>query len=124
MKRDLDLIREILLEIEKENTPNVSVENLFKKDFKKDSEDILSEHILLLSEADFIDSMHETLENGKMIFVGNVRITWKGYEFLEQIRNDSIWKEAKQILSKTNSFTIPIITNVASSIISLQLGLK
>ena len=58
-----------------------------------------------------------------IVITDDIRITWEGYEFLEQIRNDSIWKEAKQILAKTNSFSIPLATNVLSSLLTKSLGI-
>lgn len=54
-------------------------------------------------------------------------ITWSGHEFLDNIRDDGVWKITKDKLSKFSSVSISIISKVATQVITNlinnQLGL-
>lgn len=55
-------------------------------------------------------------------------ITYSGHQFLDNIRDDGVWKETKKITSKVASTSIQIISDIASqvisNIISKQMGLN
>jgi hypothetical protein len=95
MKRNPDLIREILLKIEMVPYPNQHV--TFKiADY---SDDDISYHIQLLCEAGFI----EAYDNPYVCFFEweQVRLKWAGHEFLDLAKNQSRWEEAKRIILET-----------------------
>ncbi|VDG18737.1 hypothetical protein [Lactobacillus brevis] [Lactiplantibacillus mudanjiangensis] len=53
-----------------------------------------------------------------------VRITYKGHEFLDNIRNDSTWKKTKKtVSSKIGTASLSILSSVAAKVIEHQLGL-
>jgi SOS-response transcriptional repressor LexA len=82
MKRDMDLIRTILLQIE-EAPPNV---NRIKLKLDGPSQDEVTEHLRLLIESGLIEAI-PFQSNGKERFLPK-RLTWKGHEFLDAARND------------------------------------
>src|SRR5690348_12661169 len=90
MKRDMDLVRAILFEIEKipytGNPVDVQVDG--------HSHAEISYHILLLTEAALIASQH-TGPSYKPL-----RLTWDGHEFLDAARNDTMWAKAKETVTK------------------------
>jgi hypothetical protein len=45
-------------------------------------------------------------------------ISWYGHQFLDNIRDDKVWKNTRSILSKFSSVSISIVNNVASQVIS------
>lgn len=94
MKRNPDLMREILLHIETVPYPNQHV--TFKIGDYLDDE--ISNHIQLLCEAGFI----EAYDNPYTCFYEweQVRLKWAGHEFLDIAKNQSKWEEAKKIILK------------------------
>ena len=45
-------------------------------------------------------------------------ITWDGHQFLDNVRDDGVWKNTKNIISGFASASIGIINNVATQVIS------
>ena len=77
MKRDLDLIRHILLEIEKEPYTG----DILQLDIEGYTPEQINYHILLLADAGLIEVM-EASYLGRRAFAP-IRLTWEGHEFLE-----------------------------------------
>ncbi|WP_237487825.1 DUF2513 domain-containing protein [Vibrio parahaemolyticus] len=89
MKRDMELIRKLLLTIE-ENPRQLEVEGYDKNQVKY--------HALLLIEAGFLDgNVSDTLANTSVVpsFVSVNRLTWDGHEFLDSIRKEEVWNTIK-----------------------------
>ena len=100
MHRSMDLIREILLEMEASKdgfTPPIML-----KDY---SEEEIGYHCLLLSEADLILAADSTSISSMTPTAIPIRITWSGYEFLDNARDERIWSRAKQSISSA-SFSV------------------
>jgi hypothetical protein len=96
----MDLIREILLEMEAGKdgfTPPIML-----KDY---SEEEIGYHCLLLSEADLILAADSTSISSMTPTAIPIRITWSGYEFLDNARDERIWSRAKQSISSA-SFSV------------------
>lgn len=52
------------------------------------------------------------------------RLTSKGHDYLDSVRNDSIYSKTKQkIASLGTSLALPLIRNIAESLIKDQLGI-
>ncbi|EIT7132096.1 DUF2513 domain-containing protein [Vibrio parahaemolyticus] len=89
MKRDMELIRKLLLTME-ENPRQLEVEGYDKNQVKY--------HALLLIEAGFLDgNVSDTLANTSVVpsFVSVNRLTWDGHEFLDNIRKEEVWNTIK-----------------------------
>ncbi len=89
MKRDMELIRKLLLTME-ENPRQLEVEGYDKSQVKY--------HALLLIEAGFLDgNVSDTLANTSVVpsFVSVNRLTWDGHEFLDNIRKEEVWNTIK-----------------------------
>lgn len=50
-------------------------------------------------------------------------LTWDGHEFLDNIRDNHVWKETKAISSKVASASLSVLADVAKGYISRTLGL-
>jgi len=103
MKRDMDLVRNILLSIaDKNQTPSQDeIEN-----------DELQYHLWIMQEAGLINyfSRFDT-EGGSA--KNSLELTWQGNEFLEAARNESNWKKAKEVtLKKAGSISFEVIKTV------------
>lgn len=90
MKRDFDLIRMMLLDIE-EMAPGETAGGF---DYEGIDRETVVAHAVLLHEAGLIKATILTLMNGppKIRVSG---LTWAGYDFLATAKNDTIWTKAK-----------------------------
>ena len=94
MKRDLDLVRRILLQVE-EGGDNVSPSDW--NAFIDDGYDLemIHYHVRLLHEAGLIEA--DEIVPGQW---WPERMTWSGHEFLDAARNEKLWQETKQRVEK------------------------
>lgn len=91
MKRDWDTIRDILFRTE-ELAPNKA---LSLQDFKQNRAHEIAYHVLLLHEAGLIHaSIYASFDTGPTDFRIS-SLTWQGHEFLDAIRNESVWNKIK-----------------------------
>ena len=94
MKRNLDLIREILFIVEQHPVLDRALclqREQFSNKFPGITDDILNEHIQLLVEVDMLDA--EPYQLGWFI----TKLTWSGHDFLANSRVQSAWAKAKHI---------------------------
>ncbi len=117
MQRDLKLIREILLAIEKKE--DFSTVIFSDTDI---SEEITQYHSWLLIDAGLIEGIvEEDAGGGKYCFL--INLTWKGHEFLSSIREDTVFNKVNNTLKPLGGFTMEILKEVASSAAKQVLGL-
>lgn len=93
MKRDMELVRKILLELE--SKPNDY--ELFKPTIEGYSDEEISYHIGKLYEGGFVDAVNH-YGNDKNDWYAKT-MTWNGHEFLDLARNESIWNKAREVLA-------------------------
>lgn len=100
MKRDMELIRLLLLEQEGgEAPPELS---------EYSEEDALYNYALMVDAGLIVASL--TPETGVPIAVSVCRLTWAGHDFLDATRDSKIWKMAKdQILKPGASWTFSLL---------------
>ncbi|TVV28292.1 DUF2513 domain-containing protein [Weissella cibaria] len=51
-------------------------------------------------------------------------ISFNGHQFLDTVGSPEIWRQTKSVTSKVESVTIEILSQVATNLISKQLGLN
>lgn len=96
MKRDMDLIRQILVQIE---AYDGSVGEIFTLSIDGHSDDDVNYHLILLAEAGLIDAVSAETFDSTDVEVR--RLTWAGHEFLDSARSNKIWDGAKAYAIKT-----------------------
>jgi len=112
MKRDMELMRKILFYIEENYDARIGrVKHInYVDDIDKH---IILEHVILLEEAGLIRKI-DRHEKGTYS-AGN--LTNKGYEYLELIRKDDVWKRTnEEVEKKSLPNTIENIAIIAASI--------
>ena len=95
MKRDFELIRCILFEIEGKNENPGGWIDLELKGWPAD---LISYHVWLLHEAGLIEAHEATTKDGYEWKPKTIR--WEGHEFLDAARNDKAWKKAMERIKK------------------------
>jgi DNA-binding transcriptional ArsR family regulator len=89
VKRDLDLIRRILLATEEAPDFTLSCSDLASDDLPLAT---VAQHVQLLQEAGYLEANLLDLE-GQGVLDGTIdRLTWAGHEFLEAARDNSVCK--------------------------------
>ena len=89
MKRDMELMRKILFKI-KETVDNVAEYNLTIEGYTMEQ---VAYHCSILYEGGYIYS-YKPQYSGKGVYSFGVgRLTWEGHDFLDNIREDTIWEE-------------------------------
>ncbi len=91
MKRDMDLVREILLALEgipAATSPSTPEIDGF-------SNEQVGSHVHLMIEGGLLDGSEVTSLQSKFPEYISLSITWDGYDFLELSKNSSVWKDVK-----------------------------
>lgn len=95
MKRDWEIIREILLRLEAAATPNAS---LNAKALAPLLMQEVAYNMRLLDQAGYIKArlLESSTGNGEINAAVALHMTDKGHELLDTIRNDGVWQKLKE----------------------------
>jgi hypothetical protein len=120
MRRDIDLIRKILLEVEKQET----ISNSFDLALEGHTVKEVSYHVKLLSQAGYLEATYnptrESPDNWKPVC-----LTWSGHEFLDAARDNTVWAKTKAKLGeKLPSVTFDIFKSLLTLTVKQQFGLE
>lgn len=112
MKRDMELIRKILFAIEEKYKPGDGV--LFGPSIEGFDMPVIAEHCSLMYEKGLI-SAYKPLYADNTVYAFSVgNLTGSGYEYLELIRNESVWEKTKEeVEQKQLPKTIETIAKIA-----------
>jgi hypothetical protein len=109
MKRDMDLIRLILLAIEAH--PKPSMWNVPLK-IPEHEEPEVCYHVKLLEEAGLVEA-HINMRGGGVLECNVNSLTWAGHEFLEACRDNSRWEKVNRLVKeKTGSLSFEVLKSV------------
>ncbi len=125
MKRNLDLVRDLLLKIE-------AGQRVFET---LSSEDAAVLHVAVAqpmsqADADALSDHLDLLENGQLIDIefrsagGSVSfkgLTWAGHDFLDSVRDPEIWARTKRGAEESQGFTIDLLKDLAKGFIKKQI---
>jgi hypothetical protein len=111
----MELIRLELLRVEGEHP---------EPDFEGFTEEQQVYHMALCIEAGLVDGTIIPNGNGYPVATAAIRLTWKGHEFLDAARNDTIWKKALGNIKKAGvQVTLPVLEEVLKKAAKELLGL-
>jgi hypothetical protein len=109
MQRDLDLIRDILLQVEKLPCPA----HWYEIAIPGRSREQLCYHAKLAHDAGLIEARFLT---GSTIFTVH-RLTNEGHEFLDAARENTIWKRAKETVASSTGILTVVAPKTALTLI-------
>jgi hypothetical protein len=109
MKRDMELIRRILLDIEEsEVAPGVPM----AMELPDVEPDLLNYHLGLMKDHGLIEAADSQTMTGRSYQPQG--LTWEGHEFLDATRNDTVWKKVlAYVQDKGGGATFEIIQQLA-----------
>lgn len=120
MKRNWDTIREILFKTE-ELEPGRS---LRLDDFDQGRADEIAYHVNLLKESGLIKVSIMEFSGDAGIHFDLECLTWMGHDFLDAIRNETIWKKIKTVIAeKGGSMTFDVIKALAITLAKTTMGI-
>jgi hypothetical protein len=108
MKRDMDLVRKILLACA-DHEHGYAPGNLAIKGY---SEEQIGHHVYLMMQAGLVKGGDVTgaEDPSPQAVLGSV--TWAGHEFLEASRDEGRWSKAKQAAGSTGGMVLDVLKSV------------
>lgn len=125
MKRDLDLVRSILVYVEKAGD-EVDAEDLVTDIWPFET---VAYHIRLMAHHGLVDLSDDTRDmNGETLSLAVSGLTWDGQDYLDAIRDPKVWAKVKKTVKEAvGSTTFEVVKQtgalVAMSMVKASLGM-
>ena len=116
MKRDKELMREILLQVEASTTTTGWIE----LELPGHSEVEVSNHVELLSEAGFLQAHDLSTLDGPDW--RPERLTYEGHEFLDTVRDPEIWRNTREAAKKIGSSSVEVLFEIGKNSVKQKLA--
>jgi hypothetical protein len=113
MKRDLDLVRKLLIYFEEKPDPKVT-ENLQIEGY---DDLVVQYHLNLMYDARLLncEAVCSSTTPGRIIEVLPFDLTWEGHEFLSKVRNEGVWQRIKStITTRGGSLAFSVVNELAT----------
>jgi hypothetical protein len=120
MKRDLELVRKILLAMEAHQhgfapTPFTIAGY---------DQDVIEHHVWLMDQGGLITALDTTASQEPSPTALPQSITWDGHEFLDAVRNDKVWLKLKaEMKDKGLSLPFSLLQSLALKFVATLAGL-
>ncbi|QRM32483.1 DUF2513 domain-containing protein [Microvirga sp. VF16] len=125
MKRDLDLVRDLLLALEERHSGHIYPAKL-KVAGRSGYE--VSYHLAILEDAGFVRRPEVTITPGSVVSGraiqqagSSIRMTWQGHEFLDTVRDPEIWRKTKAGASKVGSVGVDLLWGLAKEYVRAEI---
>jgi len=120
MKRDMDLVRKILLALEAyEHGWAPSEFTIAGYD-----QEVIGHHVWLMEQGDLLTASDTTVQRDGSPVALPGTITWAGHDFLAAVRNETVWAKLKIVLKdKGLSLPFALLQELALKILKGQIGL-
>ena len=132
MKIDLQYIKDFLQKCEDSETATFNLLQILPDigDYDRNQDEILFFHLNLLLEIGLIENrfpaeLYNKISGGKYNLQSHdLRLTYQGHEFLDSLKNDTVWNEVKDKGKKASLGTIILIAKtMLTEIIKAQFKL-
>ncbi|MGE6995457.1 DUF2513 domain-containing protein [Pseudomonas sp. NPDC047961] len=115
MQRDMDLIRLLLLKVEALPIPVNSMGVLREADLGdlEFSHEEIAYHWNLIVEAGLIEQPGNTPKG----LLAVRRLTWKGHDFVDSVRDDDVWQKTRKGALAAGGMSIDLVADLAKGFI-------
>ena len=122
MKRDMDLVRTILLAVE-DHEKDVMQVGEFNRAVRGRSPEVsdrrIADHVDIMAQNGLVQAkIIKTMGGGKNF--PSISLTWDGHDFIADARNPDVWAKAKE---KAGDVSLAIFKQVLAIVVRQQLGL-
>lgn len=115
MKRDMDLVREILLQIEKQYISTT----IYDLEIQGYDMPTVAYHCKILYDAGLISDYKAQYADGDIYYFEVGALTWEGNDYLDKIRDNSIWRKTKDTITQRGlPLALDTIKTVATAFIT------
>lgn len=112
----MDLVRAILLALEQERDGPLTKLDGYSKE-------LFGYHVGIMIDARLIEGKLLRTKSDPFAAAA-LRMTWKGHDFLDNARSDTVWSKVKtKLLSVGGTVSIDILISLLNSIVRSELGL-
>lgn len=109
MKRDMDLVRLILLKIEEEYCSSA----LFNLSIDGYDMETVAYHCKILFDGGMVSAYKAQNADNELAFFCVGSLTWEGHDFLDKIRDNSRWHKVKDTIAQRG---LPLIVDTIKAI--------
>ncbi|WFU07524.1 DUF2513 domain-containing protein (plasmid) [Rhizobium sp. CB3171] len=121
MKRDMNLIRELLLRLEARDLPSGAVWFVDAGDelmqIEGYSRQQIDQHIALIGRSGFVDTGSSNPNYG----IGFKGLTWEGHDFVDSVRDQDIWDKTQKGMKDVGGFTFDLVKDLAKGFIKQKI---
>ena len=117
MKRDMDLVRLILIEAEKADSC-IGIESLVCDKYPLP---VIGYHVELMSAHGLVDAKTSRDWGGNVVDGSIKALTWSGCDYLDAIRDDGVWRRTKAAVKEAVGDTTLSTIKEAASMVAIQL---
>jgi hypothetical protein len=113
MKRDLDLVRKLLIHFDDKPGPEVEE----KPVIEGYDESTIQYHLRLMHDAGFLncETQRSSTTPTRIFRVLPFDLTWEGHEFLSKIRSETVWQRIKStIAAKGGAVAFAVVNELAT----------
>lgn len=116
MKRDMDLIRQILLEVESRN-------DLALKPVRIDGIDEinLNREVERLYDSGYLEGIADNQYQSQYKRIAVKDLSMKGHDFLDLIRDPDVWNKTKKGAEAAGGFTLDLLKDLAKGLIKKKI---
>lgn len=118
MRRDFDLIRLILLDLEGKSIADRNGTYIFEH---PDRDAVAYALELMIDRGLIVGKDWGSMDDHPADKWGMVRITWEGADFLETVRDEEIWKKTKAGVASAKGFSFDLLKALAKGFIKKQI---
>ena len=116
MKRDIDLLRVILMQVESEGQAEEPL--LHTMGIEGLDQALVNEHVKLLIDSGYLEGEYKYSTNNRILLTSIRGLTPKAYDFIDNIRNESLWRSIKERITATSgTASLPIIEHIAHQLV-------
>jgi hypothetical protein len=124
-KRDMDLLRQIMLDIEDGKNEFAPIADDTRAILGIDSDgpamsheeaEKLKLHLTLIEKAGYVEFQRS---GGGFWFVD--QITGPGYDFIDSVRDEAVWRKTKEGAAKAGGFTLELVAALAKGFLKKQI---
>jgi hypothetical protein len=122
MKRDMGLIRDLMLKLEALEFPHNAVLTLSGGDEELAvdgySHDQISYHLILIREAGFLQDANYSAMRGGISFKA---FSWEGHDFLDSVRDPDVWERTQSTMKKAGGFSFDLVKAMAKGFLKKKI---
>jgi hypothetical protein len=121
MKRDIDLMRQILFLVEE--TAEAHEPLIHALSMEGIDQPLVDEHVKLLIDAGLLEGDYKYTTNNRILFTATRSLTPRGHDFLDNVRNANLWNHVRERVQATvGTASFDLIEELARQLVASVLN--